>query len=257
MKGFNLGKTLRTTGLKVRKHSPEILTGLGIAGFVGSVVLVAKAAPKAKELNEQIREEMEEDGATEKEIAIEQVKADLPIFLPTFIMCGISATCIICANRIGARRQVALASAYAISEERFKEYQQKVIEKLGEKKEQVIRDEVAKDSIKDKPVPSDIVLHNDEILCYDKVLGRYFKSTIDELTDAVTYINERVFIEMFMRLNEFYSQLGLRTVEIGDDLGWTPDCVLHLDKTWVDTEEGTKCLIISYDYVPMYDYRRY
>lgn len=251
----SLSRSLRKTGLKVQKHSPEILTGLGIAGFVSSVFMVAKAAPKAEKLKEEIRSEMEADGFTEKEIKVQEVKDMVPIFLPTAIMCVASTACIIGANRIGAKRQATLAAAYAISEGRFKEYQEKVIEKLGERKEQTIRDEICKDEIeKNPPKESDLILDEDEILCYDKVIGRYFKSDVNAIRKAETIINRRLISEMYISLNEFYDELDLEHVEIGDDLGWTVDEIFEISFSSQLTANNTPCLVISYDYVPKFDY---
>ena len=40
------------TKLKIEKNSPEILLGLGIVGFIGTVVLASKATLKAEDVVE-------------------------------------------------------------------------------------------------------------------------------------------------------------------------------------------------------------
>ena len=42
----NIKRTLMKAGMKLKKHSPEILMGLGIAGTVTSTVLACKATLK-------------------------------------------------------------------------------------------------------------------------------------------------------------------------------------------------------------------
>ena len=44
----SFARFVKSTKRGLVKHSPEILTGLGIAGMISSVVLAAKATPKAR-----------------------------------------------------------------------------------------------------------------------------------------------------------------------------------------------------------------
>ena len=54
-----LAATFRNVKTAMAKHSPEILTGIGIAGMIGTTVLAVKATPKALRLIEERREELE------------------------------------------------------------------------------------------------------------------------------------------------------------------------------------------------------
>ena len=49
MKKPNLAKFTTTLKASMSKHTPEILTGMGIAGMVATTVLAVKATPKALE----------------------------------------------------------------------------------------------------------------------------------------------------------------------------------------------------------------
>ena len=73
-------------------------------------------------------------------------------YVPTAIMGGLTIACIIGANSINLRRNAALAGAYSLTEAALKEYQAKVIETIGDKKEQAIRDDIAKDRVKEHPL---------------------------------------------------------------------------------------------------------
>lgn len=44
---MTLSKFVRDTKRIVSKHSPEILTGIGVAGMITSTILAVKATPKA------------------------------------------------------------------------------------------------------------------------------------------------------------------------------------------------------------------
>lgn len=54
-------------------------------------------------------------------------------------------TCLIGASSVNLRRNAALATAYTLSESALKEYREKVVETIGEKKEQAVQDAVAKE----------------------------------------------------------------------------------------------------------------
>ena len=52
MSKINLSGTLKNTRKAFIKHSPEILTGVGIAGMITTTVLAVRATPKAMQLIE-------------------------------------------------------------------------------------------------------------------------------------------------------------------------------------------------------------
>ena len=47
MMNKNLSAITKNIGRKIKKHSPEILTGIGIAGMISATVMAVKATPKA------------------------------------------------------------------------------------------------------------------------------------------------------------------------------------------------------------------
>ena len=53
MKKPNLSKALKSIQISAQKHSPEILTGVGIAGMVVTTVMAVRATPKALILIEE------------------------------------------------------------------------------------------------------------------------------------------------------------------------------------------------------------
>ena len=53
----NMTALFRDIQSAVSKHSPEILTGLGVAGMITTTVLAVRATPKALELIEDKKEE--------------------------------------------------------------------------------------------------------------------------------------------------------------------------------------------------------
>ena len=248
----NIAKGVRTA---MKKHSPEILTGIGIAGMITTSVLAVRATPKALIL---IEEKKDEEG-TDKLTPVETVKVAWPCYIPAALTGALSVACLIGASSVNVRRNAALATAYTLSESALKEYQEKVIETIGDKKEQSIRDAVAKDRIDRDPVTSRevIITERGNTLCYDAISGRYFKSDIDKLKKAEDKLNRQMRDEMYISLNEFYCEIGINPTSIGDDIGW------NIEHGYIDlnfssqlADDDTPCLVINYRVEPRYGYDR-
>ena len=106
---------IKNTKCFLGKHSPEILTGIGIAGMVSSTVLAVKATPKALVLLEEAR--TNEDGTLgDKLTIVETVKVAWKPYVPAIAVGIASISCIIGASRVNYKRNAALATAYALSE---------------------------------------------------------------------------------------------------------------------------------------------
>lgn len=69
-----------------------------------------------------------------------------------------------------------------------------MIETIGEKKEQTVRDAIAKEHIEKDPVENKevIVLGRGSTLCYDSVSGRYFKSDMETIKKAENELDARL-----------------------------------------------------------------
>ena len=247
-------KFCKKIGDSVVKHSPEILTGIGIAGMFGAGMLAVKETPKAlRHLEEKKKVEQKEE-LTTKEV----VKTTWKCYAPAVATGVLGAACVIGAGSVSARRSAALATAYKISETALAEYREKVIETIGEKKEEAIRDLVAKEKVDKNPVSKNevIVTEKGNTLCYDSISGRYFKSDKDKIDKAVNTVNKRMLHNTYISLNEFYDELGLPHNKLGDDLGWNVDrdSLLEIYFTSHVADDGTPCLVMEYEVAPKYDY---
>lgn len=246
------------------KHSPEILTGIGIAGMVTTTVMAVRATPKALRLidNAKLKKANEANIPYEGHnlSKAEIIKVTWKCYIPVAITGGLSIACLIGASSVNVRRNAALATAYSIAETSLKEYQSKVVETIGEKKEQTIRDAVAQDKIDTHPKKeSEIILVGDgETICYDVISGRYFKSKIEKIKKAVNDLNLRMRDEMYISLNEFYYEIGLPTIKIGDDLGWNIDKEGYIDIRYTSRLNDYDEPVFVLDYLcgPRYDYRK-
>ena len=268
----NLTKVFNGVKIATVKHSPEILMGIGITGMVMTTVMAVRATPKAlmlietekRKLNYELLEEAKKSGSdvcnqiTRLE-AIDLVKVTWKCYIPAGITGIVSIACLIGASSVNARRNAALATAYTLSETTLRDYQKKVIETIGEKKEQTVRDAVAKEHIERDPVENKEVIFSGRgnTLCYDSISGRYFRSDMDAIKKAENELDARLRNEMYISLNEFYYEIGLEPLRvIGDDLGWNIDSgYLDLGFSSQIATDGTPCLVIEYNPAPRYDYR--
>lgn len=241
----------------LKKHSPGILTGIGIVGLLATSVMAVDATPKAMEL---IREKKEELGV-EKLTAAETVKATWKCYIPAAVTAATSVACIVGANSVNAKRQAALATACTLSETAMREYKDKVVETIGEKKEREVMDAIAKDKIEKNPVSkSEVILTNKgDTLCFDPWSSRYFKSDAEKLRKAVNDLNYQLINEGCVTLNDFYYDIGLDETRPGETLGWNINRGGQVQFRFSSqvAEDGTPCLVLEFINPPSYDYSQY
>lgn len=249
-----LSQFAKDVSLAMKKHSPEILTGIGIAGMVTTTVLAVKATPKAIRLMEEKKEELEVDWLT----AVETVKTTWKCYIPAVITGATSVACLIGASSVSLKRNAALATAYKISETALTEYKEKVIETIGEKKERTVREKVAEERIKNDPITNKeiIITKQGETSCYDSISGRYFKSDMEHIKKAEIKLNAQILTGMggYVSLNDFYDELGLPHIDIGEDLGWNLDNRIELDLSSHIAADGTPCIVVGHTVAPKYGY---
>lgn len=250
---------IKNTKSFLGKHSPEILTGIGIAGMVTSTVLAVKATPKALVLLEEAR--TNEDGTLEDKLTIvETVKVAWKPYIPAIAVGIASISCIIGASRVNYKRNAALATAYALSERTLINYRDKVVETLGEKKEKEVRDKISQDEIDKKPISSSqvIITPKGNTLFMDSITGRYFRSDLDSIKKAVIELNMEISHQNYISLNEFYSNIGLDRISNGDNLGWNIDNgYVEIDYSTCLADNDEPCIVIDYISQPKYDFDKF
>lgn len=259
MSKLNLAKTAKSVQTAITKHSPEILTGIGIAGMLSTTILAVKATPKALRLIEKEEKLREEFNPVVPMTKLDIIKTTWKCYIPAAITGTMSVVCLVGASSVNSKRNAALATAYTLSETALREYKDKVVETIGEKKEQVVRDAIAKDKVEKNPVTSNevIITGKGDTLCYDAISGRYFKSDIDKLNKSVNDLNRRMMDEMYVSVNDFFCEVGLNPVAVGEELGWNIDRgFIELDYSSQLADDGTPCLVVGYDVAPRYDFRR-
>ena len=252
----NLSEIATNMKNAISKHSPEILIGFGIAGMLSSTVLAVKATPKAMELINKEKHRKKVDKLTVKDT----VKVAWKCYIPAATTAAASTACLIGASSIHAKRNAVLATAYKIAETTHREYREKVIETLGEKKEEAIRDKVDKEKLEKNPVNTcEVIITDDgDTLCYDSHSGRYFKININRLKRIENELNRQIYNDNYYSLNDLYREIGLEPIKLGDDLGWNlDDGYIELDLGSQLTPDDRPCVVIRYNVKPKYDYWKF
>ena len=257
---LNLSKVAKNMQHTLGKYSPQILTGIGVAGMITTVVLAVKATPKALELIEDKKEELDADKLT----IVDTVKAAWKPYVPAAVTGVLSTVCIIGGNAVGTRRTAALAAAYKISETALHEYTDAIVETVGEEKAEEVKEKVAQNKLDKNPVVEKqiIVTNKGTFLCYDSLSGRYFQSDIETIRKAQNDINDYLFSEDYASLNMFYDFLGLEHTRLGAELGWKIDSgtlQIEFDSTLASDKSqgiapGTPCLVLDYNVAPKYEF---
>ena len=243
-----------SAGKFMSKNLPTILMSTGIIGMVSGTVLACYETPKAIKLLEERKESLEK----EKLNALETVVAVAPAYWKPAAVSFMSVMCIIYANNISLKRQAAALAAYTLSENKLKDYKDAVVKTVGEKKSEEIEDKVAEEAIRKNPTSNQpVIFAGGDTLCYDSISGRYFRSSIEKVRQAVNELNATLLQEGDVTLNELYEKLGLDDVTIGNDLGWSYRStgeIIDIHFSSKLTENGEPCLVMTYEVAPGYSH---
>ena len=238
-----LKRAAKSLGKSMDKHSPEILMGCGLVGFVTTVILVAKEAPIAKERLDDLHLYLGEsdEEISKARVIFEEFKTVAPVYAPAVVSGAMSCGCILGSYYISSKRTAALATAYELCQSTLVDYQNKVREKLGEKKEKEIQHEIFEDDVKKNPPPDNYrneLAYTDGLTVFKDCYGRYFRSNMDIVRRAENTITKRLQTEMEVSLNEFYWELDIGPTECGDDIFFTADNGIDIVTDSVKNSDG-------------------
>lgn len=269
MNKSNVSKFVENVKVSTVKHSPEILTGIGIAGMVTTVVFAVRATPKALELieeekrrqNYEVRKSANNNYSPITSLKpMEVIKVSWKSYIPTVVLGSMSIACIIGASSVHARRITAISTAYKLSETALTEYKEKVVETIGEKKEQGIRDKVNQERVDKNPVNNSqiIVTGAGNTLFHDVVSNNYFESDIQTVREIINDLNERMLSENYISLSEFLDEFGLNHTNKSDEIGWNlfRDGQIKIDFGSAITKDGRACVVLDYLVAPRYDFSK-
>lgn len=197
----------------IRDQYPNLLAAAGVGGFITAAIMAAKAAPKAEYELDLLEEKQAEWSMLDK------AKAVAPIYAPTVGMILISTACIVASNRAHRHRYAGLLALYSIGEKTLQKWQKSIVEEVGEKKYEKVRERTV--SPDEDPVPTAILLDEDRVLFFDVFSGRYFRmNSVESVRRIINNLNDQLLSGDWISLNDLYFELGLERTEYGDEMGW-------------------------------------
>lgn len=257
MKG-TLSKTVR----HFKRGAPILLSCAAAVGVVATAVFAVRATPKAMQLLK--RKEYDKDDGEELSKA-EIVKTVWLLYIPSAAIGAATVFCIFGANMLSRKQQLALAGAYAMLNNSYRDYKNKVKGIYGEEAHKKILREIAVEKCEDNHITVgacgglwdtslDFGVDDEPTrLFYDCYSKRYFEITIENVLKAEYHLNRNFSLRGDATINEFYKFLGLERLDWGDDFGWSVDdgmAWIDFDHGLVVLDDGLECCIIEPVYSP-------
>lgn len=262
-------KMLHKSGLYIRKYSPVALSCVASVGVIVTAVVAVKATPKAIVfIHADSRKN--HDGDPYAYTKKEAVAAAWKCYIPAVILGASTIACIMGANALNRRQQAALTSAYALVQNSYKEYKDKLKDLYGDEAHNVIMDSMIEEKCKDVSISATGGWYNSSLdfgegmepeitrTFYDSFSQRYFESTIEKVIQAEYHLNRNFMFAGVIPLNDFYEFLGLERTELGDAVGWSS---VNGDIYWIDfnhhritLEDGMDIYVIDMVFEPTADW---
>ena len=266
MKKPNLQRLAQRSKIYLRKASPTILSGLGAAGVIVTSVLAVHATPKALR---KIRADskVNHDGDPEAYSKLEAVRSAWVCYIPAAISGTATIFCIFGANVLNKHQQAALTSAYALLNDSYNNFKDKLKELYGEEAHRKIIDAIAAEKAKDVYITADGICESTSLsfdernpddmrLFYDTFSRRYFESTIAQVLEAEYHLNRNWSLGGDVCVNDFYNFLGIEPIDGGDYLSWFYEDGI----SWIDfnhrktvLEDGLEVYMVDIVYTPRMD----
>lgn len=256
----NAKRTLSRTGLKMKKHSPEILVVGGVIGVITSTVLACRATIKLPEAMADTNNELEQihnyvdehgfsDEYTEKDhkknltiIHSHKAMAAVKLYAPAVLLGAASITAIVGSHHILKKRNVALASAYIAVDKSFKEYRERIAERFGKDIEHQVRYNIKPKEFTKTEVDENgnevTTTETVDVAGIDPNQYSEFAKFFDESCECWTKnpeknlyflkcqqnaANDMLKARGHLFLNEVYDMLGIQRTELGQTMGWVYD----------------------------------
>lgn len=250
---------LNRFGFAVKKNSPAILMGVGIAGAVGGTVMACIATTKVSKVLKNRKEQLdavetvlndenkteeysEEDAKKDRMIINVQSAAKIMlIFAPAAAVEFGSVVCVLASHGIMKKRNAALAAAYAAVDTGFKKYRARVADKFGKEAEldlahDIIRD-LKLDSETDPETGEKISVEGKKVspglggspyaMIFSADTAKAWEKDHDYnmmcLRAEQQYATDRLRARGYLYLNEVYERLGVEGTKMGQIVGWVYD----------------------------------
>jgi len=254
---------------QIKKHSPEILLVVGVAGGVTSAVMACKATTKAGAILDETKQNLEaihtvaNDPAYADQYTENDVKKDTALvyaktclnfaklYGPSVALGAASVGCIFASNNIMRKRNLALAAAYATEHMGFKEYRERLVERFGEEldrelkydikakeiEETVVNEDGTETVIKKTVNSADPNLNSDYARFFDEFCAGWTRDAeynLMFLKHQQAHANDILKKRGYIYLNEVYAMLGIPQTKAGQVVGWVYDEAHPIGDNYID-----------------------
>lgn len=223
--------------LQVQKHSPIILTAVGVVGVVTAGVLAARATLKLEETLDKGQERLKtvDHHGVPIQPKVQAVALNVfdlvKLYGPSVTLGAASLVCIISAQGILHKRNAAIVVAYKGLEESFRNYRSLVVAEFGEEKDEEftrgIKTEVVVDENGKKSKVKSLVTSDAKYGAYTFVFGpdnpnwNGFHERNDWFLEShQMYFNDLLRARGHVFLNEVLDRLGIEHTKAGAVTGW-------------------------------------
>jgi hypothetical protein len=237
--------------LSAKTHSPVLLFGVGIVGFVGTTVLATRATLK---LDELVLDEAEADIERIKEATVTASGAEYTekdrtkdlrkvyirsavkiarAYAPAVAVGVISIAALTGSHVILTKRNTGLAAAYATVEKAFNQYRERVIADVGEEKDReyrhgVVERQIAVDTDTGVDVKTIKSFDPDGVSGYARVFAKgkskFWRSVPQDnrmfLEMRQRFMNDKLQLDGYLFLNDVYKELGFPETAASRQVGW-------------------------------------
>lgn len=245
------------------RNSTTIMSFVAAIGVVATAVTAVKATPKALSL---IREDSikKHEGNPYAATNMEKIKSAWKCYIPSAAIGVSTIICIFSINIIGKRQQTALISAYALINDAYTNYRNKVIEIYGPEAHDAIITAIAAEKSEDVDISAATLTgycslaFDDDIETHyfvDGFSGRIFESTFTKVLQAEYHLNRNYVLGGYVTLNDYYEFLGIETTDYGEKVGWgASDGLAWIDfshhKVEIDGEPDRWVIDMPFEPVP-------
>lgn len=240
-------------GLKLRKHSPEILVVSGIVTGITATVMACNATTKISTITDEHKTTVEKihnckhvdytEEDAKKDLAITYTQTAVKIaklYAPSIGVGAISITCILAGTRIMHKRNVALSAAFTAVNTSFKEYRERLKERFGEEldrelrfnikareEDAIVTDEEGNETVEKVVVNVPTITQYSEFArCFDETCDNWTRNAEHNkawLLEVQESFNELLKRKGHVFLNEVYEVIGFQKTTLGQQVGWVYD----------------------------------
>lgn len=280
---------------KIEKHSPEILMGVGVVGVVATTVTACRATMKLNDILDECTETRDkiksvqenpnyEDRYTEedaqKDLTINYVQTGVKIaklYAPSVALGVFSIGCLLGSHNVMQKRNAALSAAYLTVDKSFKEYKQRVIDRVGEEVEKEIRYGIKAEEIEttvqnedgNETTATETVktmdpnLYSDYARFFDESSPYWQKDpeyNLMFLKAQQQYANDLLRAKGRLFLNDVYDMLGIEKTKAGQIVGWVYDYDNPVGDNFVDfgiydmSKERVRAFVNGYEATILLDF---